>query len=584
MSAERWTKALQSGAETPEGLRRRLAQAKLALDDARFFKQDDAELAGEVADLESVLAQADAIFAGSYGKDFRTASAGPGPRVTPKADATRDRLVKLDRQITDLEYDLQDARRLRRTEDEILKIRRDLSNAKSERDDMKRGLKANPRARAAKKNPPTDTRGRDVWRTYEADPTPLNLLAVERERVRGAAPLLVGEPVREHSDITSVWELYRGTVRMAAVADRPGTRTAPSPIDRREAQVTAAEAMNQAQVGDQVVTVAIWSKGRRGKRLYVGGMRRVHAVLCSPKFTEIVQKSLTREINGHFGVSDATAAAGLGITEDSEEWEEGIDFFLSLLEESLADPQTLDVLGRQEDQFWPNVMREAETAGVVPQDIMAAVKVSAVGVFWDWHNPLLTWEPETLKAWGPGGVRRGRINPPESDLRSNPKLSVSKGKLKLGKTPIKEAPELHGNLAVIGPLGEPGAFFGYDPSTRVMLFLTDDRFRPEVAAKAQKGEFPIFQRRRMIGGSGTIEAFWRHQDAKNVAAAAQFYYDGAKVVVTHLAVRPKFQRMGLGERLLKWIQASNPGRTVVGTDYTNAGRAFSQKHGVEELK
>ena len=82
----------------------------------------------------------------------------------------------------------------------------------------------------------------------------------------------------------------------------------------------------------------------------------------------------------------------------------------------------------------------------------------------------------------------------------------------------------------------------------------------------------------------TIEMFWKHPDAKPVAAAAQYYFDGDKVVVTHLAVRPRFQRMGLGERMLKWIQANHPGKKVVATDLTKAGRAFSEKHGVEEVK
>lgn len=371
MSAERWTKALQSGAETPDGLRRRLAQAKIALDDARYFKQDTYELAGEVEALEAAIAQADTVFAESYGKGFKAASAAPAPRQTVTPNATRDKLVELDRRITDLEYDLQDARRLRRSEDEILAIRRDLANKKAERDDMRRGLE-----QPKKSNPNREGLTYDRW----------------------YAAATYGVP-----------------------------------------------------------------KGRTPSK------------------------------------NDSTLLRAWRAGEDPTEW----------------------------------------------------------------------------------AASFGRGETPH--LSRNPKLILSKGALKLGRMPIKTA-DLHDNLVAIGPLGVPAKFFGYDPSTEVLLFLSDDRFLDEIRENAATGNFPIFQRRRAMGSQGTIQAFWRHPGSKRVAAAAQYYMDGNKVVVTHLAVRPRFQRMGLGERMLKYLRWQYPEKTIVGTELTQAGRAFSEKHGVEELK
>lgn len=577
MSVERWTKALQSGAETPEGLRRRLAQTKLALEDARYFKQDDAELAREVEDLETVLASADTTFAGgSYGKDFREAKSAPAARTSPKPDATRARLVELDRRVTDAEYDLQDARRLRRTEDEILKIRRDLSNLKAERDDLRRGLepkgglKAN--RRAPKKNP-SDTRGRNVWRTYEADPTPLNLLAVEQERVRKYE---LPKYKSRKKAFRQAFELFRGLDRLAGPIF-------PAPSGPEWSW----DHFSMARPGDHVVMTQVMqglnNDGPANWPTKWGpGVRVVHVVISRPAFVRLVQDGID-ELGR---VGQPNVELGTITDRESLSYEVAWGGVNGALEEAYENgevgPDGDTHFTETDEPFWPSVLHDAAEAGIQPPlgpNYWPALFQAMSGQFWG-DKPLLTWDPKTMDAWAPGPDETSW-----SRTKINPKLSVSKGKLKLGKTPIKEVPELHENLAVIGPLGEPAAFMGFDPSTRIMLFLTDDRSRPEVARKARdKGEFPIFPLRRMIGGSGTIEMFWRHPDAKPVAAAAQYYFDGDQVVVTHLAVRPRFQRMGLGERMLKWIQANHPGKKVVATDLTKAGRAFSEKHGVEEVK
>lgn len=164
-------------------------------------------------------------------------------------------------------------------------------------------------------------------------------------------------------------------------------------------------------------------------------------------------------------------------------------------------------------------------------------------------------------------------------MRRNPVLPKAKGfNLKNADRAAYDAE----NIMRVGPLGNIAKAFGMLPSTYVVYFLIDPTsvsdVRDVLSGRNPKGKFPMFQQYRAgIAGPGTIDLFWKNPLTKKFAGAAQYFTTPSRLVITHIAVKPGWQKHGVASTLIESIvDAAGEGRAVYAHEVTREGRAAFQ--------
>jgi hypothetical protein len=132
--------------------------------------------------------------------------------------------------------------------------------------------------------------------------------------------------------------------------------------------------------------------------------------------------------------------------------------------------------------------------------------------------------------------------------------------------------ELEGRIVVMGPFGGGG----YHPNTSILYFLINshDKQRFYNAIKGQSYEkAPIFGLRRK-GRLGTIDAFWQESMSQLLAGAIQFAALPNQLILTHMAVRTNWRKLGINSRLIDLLKQRYPGRQIVYDSPTKMGQGF----------
>jgi hypothetical protein len=145
--------------------------------------------------------------------------------------------------------------------------------------------------------------------------------------------------------------------------------------------------------------------------------------------------------------------------------------------------------------------------------------------------------------------------------------------------------DLDGMFVGVGPFGNLGRFLGYGATGRVVYMLEDSDSMGE-ARELLGQSFPIFPIVRMGWGPGTIDMFWKSKGngkfLKMIVAAAQFHTDvDGKLVITHMAVRPKWRRNRVNTFLIDSIAERHPELELVFDDPTDMGKSFMRSRGIE---
>jgi len=129
---------------------------------------------------------------------------------------------------------------------------------------------------------------------------------------------------------------------------------------------------------------------------------------------------------------------------------------------------------------------------------------------------------------------------------------------------------------VVGPLGR-SCPPGHHPNTMIIYLLLDgaDRARVLAAAQGQSLEkLPLFPHQR-LGDLGTLDAFWQAPLARNtLMAAIQFIPTSQGIIVTHMAVKPKWQRQGINSRMVDCIKRRFPQHQITFHQPTEMGKKF----------
>lgn len=135
--------------------------------------------------------------------------------------------------------------------------------------------------------------------------------------------------------------------------------------------------------------------------------------------------------------------------------------------------------------------------------------------------------------------------------------------------------ELSERIVVMGPFGA-GGLREYHPDTIILYFLlnTKDKQRLCTAIKGQSREkAPIFALQRK-GRLGTIDAFWRENLTQLLVGAIQFIPFADKLVITHMAVRSNWRKLGINSRLIDYLRQGYPGREVLYSNLSKMGQKF----------
>lgn len=174
--------------------------------------------------------------------------------------------------------------------------------------------------------------------------------------------------------------------------------------------------------------------------------------------------------------------------------------------------------------------------------------------------------------------------------RKNPPLRKKGKKVFAGNKLLKEStPEaLRENIAVIGPFGPIAKFFGYNPETSILCFVEEPKNKKlliKIAKGEIGGEIPMFALHRPIASRGTLDMFWsRPLNRKILGGAIQFFPIPSKkiLVLTHMAVKPKWRRQGLNTKMVEYLQARYPGYELRFHSPTDMGASFMEKYGYQE--
>lgn len=102
-----------------------------------------------------------------------------------------------------------------------------------------------------------------------------------------------------------------------------------------------------------------------------------------------------------------------------------------------------------------------------------------------------------------------------------------------------------------------------------------------------KERLPIFALRRPLGQRrGTIEMFWSVKNSRYLVGAVQFIAnpDNNDLILTHMAVRPKYRRHKINTFMINEIRKTFPDRKLYFHELTEQGRAFMVQYGGEEWR
>lgn len=182
----------------------------------------------------------------------------------------------------------------------------------------------------------------------------------------------------------------------------------------------------------------------------------------------------------------------------------------------------------------------------------------------------------------------------------NPRLTKSRGRVLADKKPLRDYTSkldaLRKNILIVGPFGPVAEFFGHDKTTHILYFLEDDADRAEAIEEIKSGEkLAIFHQHLSIRVAwqqgGSIAMFWKEPFAKRyLAGAVQYHFEdwtkGKKtetvLVLTHMAVKPKWRGNRLNQIMLDFLKKENPGIKFYFHEPTEDGKAFMRTYGGKE--
>jgi len=171
--------------------------------------------------------------------------------------------------------------------------------------------------------------------------------------------------------------------------------------------------------------------------------------------------------------------------------------------------------------------------------------------------------------------------------RFNPKLTKKGKHVYADEQPLRDASVeiLAPNILVVGPLGPMAELFDIHRDSYLLYFLIDSTDRNKMIERIQDGDMAVFPARRAISGPGTIEMFWKNPFTRKLAGAVQFIkLDESTIVITHMAVKPKWRRSRLNWKMMDELKQRYPDKILKFHDLTNEGRAFMTAYGGEEYK
>lgn len=151
------------------------------------------------------------------------------------------------------------------------------------------------------------------------------------------------------------------------------------------------------------------------------------------------------------------------------------------------------------------------------------------------------------------------------------------------------------------PGGHRLVFMGYHPNTQIMYFVASPEKGEEAKRAVMAGAFRLFNRRRAgFTGRGTIDEFWSGKGAKaltqHLIGAVQFFTVGGPeddekygfekntdpkglvegdLVITHMAMKPAWQRLGLNTVMVRCVCADIPHTRLIFEDLTADGTNFA---------
>jgi len=140
---------------------------------------------------------------------------------------------------------------------------------------------------------------------------------------------------------------------------------------------------------------------------------------------------------------------------------------------------------------------------------------------------------------------------------------------------------------VIGPFGAVAEMFGVKAATHVLYLFASPDARTEANEGMRAGTmgYAVFPRyRSRYATRGTLDMFWEQPATKKMVAGVQFFMDGTKLVITHMAVRPKWRRSRINTWLLDLIVEGAKATSVEFEEPTSEGTEFMRSYGGREYK
>lgn len=168
-------------------------------------------------------------------------------------------------------------------------------------------------------------------------------------------------------------------------------------------------------------------------------------------------------------------------------------------------------------------------------------------------------------------------------MKKNPTMTRAGRRVLYGDRPMRDvaaARDFHDideNTMILGPLGPVASMFGLDPDTRVLYLFASPQNREKTFRGMQSGKlgYAVFARYRAgMGGPGTIDVFWANPATKTMIAAVQYFMKGRRLVVTHMAVRPRWRRNRVNWWLIDYIADQMGAVDVEFDEPTDDGKAF----------
>jgi hypothetical protein len=179
--------------------------------------------------------------------------------------------------------------------------------------------------------------------------------------------------------------------------------------------------------------------------------------------------------------------------------------------------------------------------------------------------------------------------------RRNPRLTKSGPRVLANRKLLAnwKPKDLETNIIIIGPFGPVAEIFGHDRTTHLFYFLQDEADHPKVTQLIKGQEIAIFQqhvpKHLLMQGFGSIDLFWKQPLAKKyLAGALQYHFEDwphtQVLVLTHMAVKPKWRRNKLNSLMLDYLKTEYPNHRILFHEPTQVGKAFMKVYGGEEYQ